>query len=69
MNKSLFGIAVCAAAPFATAADQGGAGNATARLRRLHVQGPQASTAGPAEHFTGRVLVDPLFTVRSHYSQ
>ena len=62
MNKSLFGIAVCAAAPFATAADQGGAGNATATAQKITRAGTQASTAGPAEHFTGRVRVDRLFS-------
>lgn len=53
MTKALLGIAVCAAAPFA----QGGEA-ATQQIARA---GTQASATGPAEYFTGRVRVDPLF--------
>lgn len=64
MKNTLIGIAVCAAAPFAEAADTAGAGNA-GESRRAEQQisraGSQASMAGPADYFTGRVRVDPLF--------
>ncbi|KAF1705996.1 (R)-mandelonitrile lyase [Pseudoxanthomonas sacheonensis] len=53
MTKTLLGIAVCAAAPFAQAGEA-----ATQQIARA---GAQASAAGPAENFTGRVRVDPLF--------
>ena len=55
MTKALLGIAVCAAAPFAEAGEA-----ATQQIARA---GTQASAAGPAQHFTGRVRVDPLFPV------
>jgi 4-carboxymuconolactone decarboxylase len=59
MKKSLFGIAVCVAAPLAAGAGQdSGGGAATQTITRA---GTQASVAGPAENFTGRVRVDPLF--------
>lgn len=61
MKKSLFGIAVCVAAPLAGGADQGGAGDATAKAQVIARAGTQASAAGSAENFTGRVRVDPLF--------
>ena len=61
MNKSLFGIAVCAAAPFAGAADQGGAATTAAAAQKITRAGTQASTAGPVEYFTGLARVDPLF--------
>ena len=60
MNKSLFGIAVCAAAPFASA-DQGGGGDIAAAPQTITRAGTQSATAGPSEYFTGRVRVDPLF--------
>lgn len=53
MTKTLLGIAMCAAAPFAQAGEA-----ATQQIARA---GTQASAAGPAENFTGRVRVDPLF--------
>lgn len=53
MARTLLGIAVCAAVSFAQAGEA-----ATQRITRA---GAQASTAGPAEYFTGRVRVDPLF--------
>src|SRR5688572_11979356 len=60
MNKSLFGIAVCAAA-CASAADQGGGGTTAATAQTITRAGTQASATGPTEYFTGRVRVDPLF--------
>ncbi len=53
MTKTLLGIAAFAALPFAQASDGGG--------QRVASAGSQASVAGPAENFTGRVRVDPLF--------
>lgn len=53
MTKALLGIAVCAATCLAQAAE-----TATQQITRA---GTQASAAGPAEYFTGRVRVDPLF--------
>lgn len=61
MNKSLFGIAVCVAAPIAGGADQGGAVGPAASAQTITRAGTQASAAGPAENFTGRARVDPLF--------
>lgn len=57
MNKTFLGIAVCAAAPFAGAADAG----APTSEQKIARAGTQAATAAPAEHFTGRARVDPLF--------
>ena len=62
MNKSLFGIAVCVAAPMAGGADQGGAVGTAAAAQTITRAGTQASAAGPAENFTGRARVDPLFS-------
>ncbi len=53
MTRTLLGIAVCAATPFAQAGE-----TAAQQFARA---GTQASAAGPAENFTGRVRVDPLF--------
>jgi quercetin dioxygenase-like cupin family protein len=61
MNKTLLGIAVCAAAPFAGAADQGGNGGESAAAQQIMRAATQASTAGSADYFTGRARVDPLF--------
>ncbi|MGF6090282.1 (R)-mandelonitrile lyase [Pseudomonas sp. 18173] len=60
MKNTLIGIAVCAAAPFADAA---GADNASESrtVQQISRAGTQASVAGPADYFTGRVRVDPLF--------
>ena len=57
MTKTLLGIAVCAAVPFAQAGEA-----ATQQIARA---GAQASVAGPAENFTGHVRVDPLFPATS----
>ncbi len=53
MTKTLLGIAVCAATPLAQAGD--------AAMQQIARAGTQTSAAGPAENFTGRVRVDPLF--------
>ncbi|PSS58450.1 carboxymuconolactone decarboxylase family protein [Pseudomonas sp. BBP2017] len=59
MKNTLIGIAVCAAAPFADA----GADNASeSRIaQQISRAGNQASVAGPTDHFSGRVRVNPLF--------
>ncbi len=62
MNKSLFCIAVCVAAPLAGGADQGGGGGATAvAAQTIARAGTQAPTTGAMDNFDGRVRVDPLF--------
>lgn len=64
MNKSLFlGVAICAGAPVAGAADaQSQAGTPAAALTQQIIRaGEQASTFGSGEYFTGRARVDPLF--------
>lgn len=61
MKKSLLGIAACVAAPLAGGADQGGAADTVAKTQVVTRAGTQASTAGSAENFTGRVRVNPLF--------
>lgn len=53
MTKTLLGLAVCAATPFAQAGE--------AVTQQITRAGTQASVAGPAENFTGHVRVDPLF--------
>ncbi|MFJ7793868.1 cupin domain-containing carboxymuconolactone decarboxylase family protein [Pseudomonas sp. NPDC096950] len=60
MNKTLLGIAICAATPFAGAAqaDNASESQVAQQIRRA---GTQASATGPAEHFSGKVRVDPLF--------
>ncbi len=60
MKNTLFGIAVCAAAPFAGAADAGSISEPRA-AQQINRAGSQASVAGPGDYFTGRVRVDPLF--------
>lgn len=52
MTQAIFGIAVCAVASLH-------AGEAA--TQQIARAGTQASAAGPAENFTGRVRVDPLF--------
>ena len=56
MNKTLLGIAMCAA----TSSPAGGASESAA-AQQITRAGTQSSTTGPAEYFTGRVRVDPLF--------
>jgi quercetin dioxygenase-like cupin family protein/alkylhydroperoxidase/carboxymuconolactone decarboxylase family protein YurZ len=60
MKNTLFGIAVCAAAPFAGAADAGSISEPRS-AQQINRAGSQASVAGPGDYFTGRVRVDPLF--------
>ncbi|WP_204127990.1 cupin domain-containing carboxymuconolactone decarboxylase family protein [Pseudomonas ogarae] len=60
MKNTLIGLAVCAAAPFADAAGAGTA-NEPRTSQQISRAGSQASVAGPADYFTGRVRVDPLF--------
>lgn len=60
MKNTLIGLAVCAAAPFADAAGAGDGGESRA-VQQISRAGTQASVAGPADYFTGRVRVDPLF--------
>ncbi len=61
MNKTLLRIAMCAAAPFAIAADQRGNAGESAAAQEITRAGAQASATGPADYFTGRARVDPLF--------
>ena len=71
MNKLLVGIAACVAAPFADALTRmpkpGGPANTPAPAQQITRASTQASTAGPAEYFTGRVRVDPLFPATTHH--
>ena len=60
MKNTLFGIAVCVAAPFADAAGSDSLSQPGA-AQQISRAGSQASVAGPEEYFTGRVRVDPLF--------
>jgi quercetin dioxygenase-like cupin family protein len=53
MTRTLLGIALCVAAPFAHAGE-----SAAQQITRA---GTQNAATGPAENFTGRVRVDPLF--------
>lgn len=64
MNKSLLGIAMCAAVVFASSANSQGQASApaTAPTQQIKRAGEQASTFGPPEYFTGRARVDPLFS-------
>lgn len=52
-------FALCAAAPFAGAASESTSESRTSQ--QISRAGSQASVAGPADYFTGRVRVDPLF--------
>jgi quercetin dioxygenase-like cupin family protein len=65
MSKTLLGIAVCAVTPFADAASQSGNASESAAIQQITRAGTQASTTGPADYFTGRVRVDPLFPAGS----
>lgn len=57
MTKTLLGLAVCAATPFAQAGE--------ATVQQITRAGTQAAVTGPAENFTGQVRVDPLFPATS----
>jgi 4-carboxymuconolactone decarboxylase len=61
MKKSAFGVAIWAVAPFVSGADQSSTSDPSATVQTITRVGTQASTVGPAEFFTGRVRVDPLF--------
>ncbi|WP_137806388.1 carboxymuconolactone decarboxylase family protein [Pseudomonas sp. G(2018)] len=61
MKNTLLGIAVCAAAPFASAAGAEAGASESRVAQQISRAGTQASAAGPADYFTGRVRVDPLF--------
>lgn len=61
MNKILLALAACAAAPFAGAEDQHGNESQTVAAQQIVRAGAQASALGPADYFSGRVRVDPLF--------
>jgi len=63
MKNTLIGIAVCAAAPFADAAGADNASESRRTEQQISRAGTQAAVAGPADYFTGRVRVDPLFPV------
>jgi len=60
VNKSVFGIAMCVAAPISGGAEAG-AGVTATPYQTITRAGTQATAAGPAENFTGQVRVDPLF--------
>ncbi|BBP59722.1 carboxymuconolactone decarboxylase family protein [Pseudomonas sp. St316] len=53
-------FALCAAAPFAGAASTEST-NESRTSQQISRAGSQAAVAGPADYFTGRVRVDPLF--------
>jgi len=61
MNKTLLGLAMCAATPFASAAEVAGGGSEPSSAQQIRRAGSQASFVGPEDYFTGRVRVDPLF--------
>lgn len=61
MKNTLLGLAVCAAAPFASAESAG----EPRPVQQISRAGSQISSAGPADYFTGQVRVDPLFPATS----
>jgi 4-carboxymuconolactone decarboxylase len=61
MNKTLWGIAMCAAAPFTDAAGHDGSASTSAAAQAITRAGTQDSAIGSADYFTGEVRVDPLF--------
>ncbi|MGY4816773.1 (R)-mandelonitrile lyase [Pseudomonas chlororaphis subsp. piscium] len=65
MNKTLLGLAVCAAAPLADAAGQAANPSEPFAAQQISRAGTQASAVGPADYFSGRVRVDPLFPAGS----
>jgi 4-carboxymuconolactone decarboxylase len=58
MNTFVVGIVMSVAAPLSSAGEQHV--NASAGRQQITRAGTQASVAGPADYFTGRVRVDPL---------
>lgn len=59
MHRSLLGLAMFAAAASPSAAQLA---KETAAAQRVIRAGSQPSATGPAENFTGRIRVDPLWT-------
>lgn len=62
MKPTWLGIALCAAMPFASAAQNGSETMTTQQIIRA---GTQASVEGPAQNFTGAVRVQALFAANS----
>ena len=60
MKASTFYLALCAAAPFADAAGPESASESR-NSQQISRAGSQASAVGPADYFTGKVRVGPLF--------
>lgn len=60
MNRTLWTLAMCVAAPLAGAAGSTAADD-KARAQQITRSADQVSTAGPEDYFTGQVRVDPLF--------
>ena len=60
MNRTLWTLAMCVAAPLAGAAGSAAADD-KARAQQIIRSVDQVSTAGPEDYFTGQVRVDPLF--------
>ncbi|MGC3986890.1 MAG: cupin domain-containing protein [Pseudorhodoferax sp.] len=63
MNSTNWRCALCALAMPAAAMAQADPAPAGQQIARL---GSQASAAGPAEYFTGRVRVDPVWPANEH---
>ncbi len=62
MNFQPIKTAACSAVVFAASVGSAAAqGNAPAAAQEISRAGTQASAAGPAEFFTGRVRVDPVW--------
>lgn len=67
MNFHTIKTAASTAAVFAAAAGSALAeGNTPAAVQEITRAGAQASTAGPAEFFTGQVRVDPVWAADTH---
>lgn len=62
MNKSTIGVAVIAASVLSGVAVVGTSAGDTAAAQRISRAGTQTTIPAPAENFTGRARVDPLFT-------
>ena len=60
MNRTLWTLAMCVAAPLAGAAGSAAADDKV-RAQQITRSADQVSTAGPEDYFTGQVRVDPLF--------
>ena len=60
MNRTLWTLAMCVAAPLAGAAGSAAADD-KARAQQIIRSTAQVSTPGPEDYFTGQVRVDPLF--------